>query len=89
MIVQFKNDPRNHRLLATESEALSFVTQTINFKKGGGSKTPIKEIICFNFQQQGHYASDCKNPKVDRWEKTEENSENVGYNKVTTLQPHI
>jgi len=46
----------------------------------------MKNIICYNCQQTGHYESTCTNDKVDPpWKKTAAGDKKVGHSKVTII----
>jgi len=35
-------------------------------KGKNGQKKPKSEVVCFNYQQKGHYSNECKNPKAEK-----------------------
>ena len=51
MLVNNKNDPRNHRLEVTESETISLFTQIKGGKKEIEDR-PIKDINCFKCKKR-------------------------------------
>ena len=52
MLVNNKNDPRNHRLEVTESETISLFAQIKGGKKEIEDR-PIKDINCFKCKKKG------------------------------------
>ena len=60
-----KNDPRNHRSAATESESISFVTQV---KDDNDSEN--EDVTWYKCQEKGHYQNTCPNKYVaPPWKK--------------------
>ena len=59
ILVNNKNDPRNHRSAATESESISFVTQV---KDDNGSEN--KDVTCYKCQEKGDHQNTCPNKYV-------------------------
>ena len=65
MLVNNKNNPRNHRSAATESESISFVTQV-----KGNNESENEYITCYKCQEKGHYQNTCPNKYVPPpWKK--------------------
>ena len=87
MLVNKKNDTRNHRSAATESESISFVTQV-----KGDNESEKEDVTCYKCQEKGHYQNTCPKKYVPPpWKKDDGTSDTApdkvksAHNKVTVV----